>query len=156
MEFCGREPMDVLDKWDCMENPHKLGSESLRLAFHGASQHGQSAAVHNCRVPIGVGTLLVFSNYQMAHRVLRLHNTSATEASRDFVALFVLDPSAPAPPAGKECSGGATVVETDPVSCRDSNSSLSEPAGISGIIANRRRAEDAAKPAAVGAVEAVR
>ena len=97
MEFCGREPMDVLGRGDsCLEKIHQLGSESLRLAFRGASQSGKSAAVHNCRVPIGAGTLLVFSNYQMAHRVLRLHNTCATEASRDFVALFVLDPSAPA------------------------------------------------------------
>ncbi|CAE7029237.1 Cog5 [Symbiodinium sp. CCMP2592] len=60
------------------------------------SQSDKSAAVHNCRVPIGEGTLLVFSNYQMAHRVLRMKNTGKTEASRDFVALFVLDPSAPA------------------------------------------------------------
>ena len=44
----------------------------------------------------GKGTLLVFSNYQMAHRVLRMVNSSARDASRDFVALFVLDPAFPA------------------------------------------------------------
>lgn len=32
----------------------------------------------------------------MAHRVLRMVNTGAREASRDFVALFVLDPAFPA------------------------------------------------------------
>jgi len=98
MEFCGREPMDVLGAGDCSNNIDDLGSESLRVAFRGTSksQSDKSAAVHNCRVPIGEGTLLVFSNYQMAHRVLRMKNTGKTEASRDFVALFVLDPSAPA------------------------------------------------------------
>ena len=96
MEFCGREPMDVLGYGDCRVNINELGPESLRLAFRGTRKGGASTAVQNCRVPIGEGTLLVFSNYQMAHRVLRLKNTCATEASRDFVALFVLDPSAPA------------------------------------------------------------
>ena len=97
MEFCGREPMDVLGFGDCSNNIGGLGSKSLRQALRGGSKSdNSSAAVHNCRVPIGDGTLLVFSNYQMAHRVLRLKNTGSTEASRDFVALFVLDPSAPA------------------------------------------------------------
>ncbi|CAE7211102.1 unnamed protein product [Symbiodinium sp. CCMP2592] len=96
MEFCGREPMDVLGWGDCTNNVKGLGSESLRQALRGGGTSDKSAAVHSCRVPIGQGTLLVFSNYQMAHRVLRLRNTGSTEASRDFVALFVLDPSAPA------------------------------------------------------------
>ncbi|CAE7211096.1 unnamed protein product [Symbiodinium sp. CCMP2592] len=96
MEFCGREPMDVLGFGDCSNNIGGLGSRSLRQALRGASQSDNSSAVHNCRVPIADGTLLAFSNYQMAHRVLRLKNTGSTEASRDFVALFVLDPSAPA------------------------------------------------------------
>ena len=95
MEFCGREPMDVLGYGDCSNNIYDLGSKSLRQALRGEASDG-SSAVHNCRVPIGEGTLMVFSNYQMAHRVLRLKNTGSTEASRDFVALFVLDPSAPA------------------------------------------------------------
>lgn len=33
---------------------------------------------NNCQVPIKEGTLLVFSNYQMVHRVLKLINTSTT------------------------------------------------------------------------------
>ena len=37
----------------------------------------------------------MFSNYQMAHRVLRMVNTGPEEASRDFVALFILDPAFP-------------------------------------------------------------
>ena len=95
MEFCGREPMDVLGD-DCANSISGLGSKSLRKALRGESQNDKSSAVHNCRVPIGEGTLMVFSNYQMAHRVLRLKNIGSTEASRDFVALFVLDPSSPA------------------------------------------------------------
>ncbi|CAE7853580.1 unnamed protein product [Symbiodinium microadriaticum] len=96
MEFCGREPMDVVGYGDCRENIHDLGSKSLQQALRAGSKNDKSSAVHNCRVPIGEGTMMVFSNYQMAHRVLRLKNTGSTEASRDFVALFLLDPSAPA------------------------------------------------------------
>ncbi|CAE7370303.1 unnamed protein product [Symbiodinium necroappetens] len=96
MELSGREPMDVLGFGDCSNNISGLGSKSLREALRGGSKSDHSSAVHNCRVPIGDGTLLVFSNYQMAHRVLRLKNIGSTEASRDFVALFVLDPSSPA------------------------------------------------------------
>ena len=88
MEFCGREPMDVLGVGDCSNNVDEFSKDTLRAAFRGG-------AVHNCRVPIAEGTLLVFSNYQMAHRVLRLANTGPREASRDFVALFILDPSMP-------------------------------------------------------------
>eukprot|EP00529_Nitzschia_sp_RCC80_P017733 CAMPEP_0113443108 /NCGR_PEP_ID=MMETSP0014_2-20120614/1963_1 /TAXON_ID=2857 /ORGANISM="Nitzschia sp." /LENGTH=846 /DNA_ID=CAMNT_0000334043 /DNA_START=210 /DNA_END=2750 /DNA_ORIENTATION=+ /assembly_acc=CAM_ASM_000159 len=51
--------------------------------------------IPNCSVPIRSGTMLVFSNYQMAHRVLRMVNTSTERpASRNFVALFVMDPAA--------------------------------------------------------------
>ncbi|CAJ1400692.1 unnamed protein product [Effrenium voratum] len=91
MEFCGREPMDVLGYGDCSNNYEQFDAGSLRQAF----REGPETIVHNCRVPIGNGTLLVFSNYQMAHRVLRMVNSSKTEASRDFVALFVLDPAFP-------------------------------------------------------------
>jgi hypothetical protein len=56
---------------------------------------GTHPVIANCSVPIKKGTLLVFSNYQMAHRVLRMINTSQQHASsRQFVALFVLDPAA--------------------------------------------------------------
>ena len=91
MEFCGREPMDVIGAGDCSNNFQDLSKQTLLTALRG-----DGPAVHNCRVPIGEGTLLVFSNYQMAHRVLRLVNSSTSEASRDFVALFILDPSVPA------------------------------------------------------------
>ena len=43
-----------------------------------------STVLQNCRVPICEGTLLVFSNYQMVHRVLRMVNNNVdSEASRD-------------------------------------------------------------------------
>lgn len=83
MEFCGREPLDVLGIGDCDNNYYKLKSPAIR------------GALQRCRAPIKNGTLLVFSNYQMVHRVLRMVNTSSdTEASRDFVALFIIDPAA--------------------------------------------------------------
>ena len=42
----------------------------------------------------------MFSNYQMVHRVLRMVNKAVDrEASRDFVALFIVDPLHPLIPA---------------------------------------------------------
>ncbi|CAK9043076.1 Uncharacterized protein SCF082_LOCUS24687, partial [Durusdinium trenchii] len=90
MEFCGREPIDILGIGDCSNNFAEFTRDSLRHALRS-----EPRKVANCRVPIGQGTLLVFSNYQMAHRVLRMVNESSQEASRDFVALFVLDPAYP-------------------------------------------------------------
>lgn len=93
MEFCGREPMDVLGIGDCSNNYLNLNAESLRTALR-SQKDGTGAAVQNCRVPVTQGTLLVFSNYQMAHRVLRMVNKNTeAEASRDFVALFIIDPA---------------------------------------------------------------
>jgi len=55
----------------------------------------QYPIIPNCSVPVTTGTMLVFSNYQMAHRVLRMVNTSQEHpSSRKFVALFVMDPAA--------------------------------------------------------------
>ena len=51
----------------------------------------------HCRIPVKTGTLVVFSNYQFVHRVLRMAY-SCTEsanpeglASRDFLAFFIVD-----------------------------------------------------------------
>jgi len=51
------------------------------------------------RVAIEQGKLLVFNNLQAVHRVLELQNTGAVEASREFVALFVIHPRFPLPTA---------------------------------------------------------
>eukprot|EP00449_Zooxanthella_nutricula_P014079 CAMPEP_0198499934 /NCGR_PEP_ID=MMETSP1462-20131121/7907_1 /TAXON_ID=1333877 /ORGANISM="Brandtodinium nutriculum, Strain RCC3387" /LENGTH=635 /DNA_ID=CAMNT_0044228937 /DNA_START=113 /DNA_END=2017 /DNA_ORIENTATION=+ len=94
MEFCGREPMDVLGWGDCDNNWAQFKDTSLREALRATDADG-STATPPCRVPVSTGTLLVFSNYQMIHRVLRMVNTCAdAEASRDFVALFIIDPAA--------------------------------------------------------------
>ncbi|CAK9111759.1 unnamed protein product [Durusdinium trenchii] len=85
MEFCGREPLDVLAIADAGHNASSFDKASLKKAL-----------VDNkirCRVPICEGTLLVFSNHQLVHRVLRMINKSGSEASRDFVALFILNPA---------------------------------------------------------------
>jgi len=96
MEFCGREPMDVLGFGDCSNNFGKLSKDALRTAFRDKDATLGEPKVQSCRVPVKEKTLLVFSNYQMIHRVLRMVNTrSDAEASRDFVALFVIDPAMP-------------------------------------------------------------
>ncbi|CAE7206847.1 unnamed protein product [Symbiodinium sp. KB8] len=94
MEFCGREPMDVLGIGDCSNNFYKLTKDRLRSALRS-----DGSCLETCRVPISTGSLLVFSNYQVAHRVLRMVNRGSAEASRDFVALFLVDPARPLTPA---------------------------------------------------------
>jgi hypothetical protein len=54
-----------------------------------------------CRFPVKTGTLVVFSNYQMIHRVLKMTcngvdtNSPDGWASRDFVLFFIVDQSKP-------------------------------------------------------------
>jgi len=108
MEFCGREPADVLGCGDCSNNYQNLSRNAVRIA----SQQGRGLTF--CRASIEEGTLLVFSNYQFVHRVLRMVNESTTtEASRDFVALFVLDPAVrPLVPARAHISQAALMART--------------------------------------------
>jgi hypothetical protein len=50
----------------------------------------------HCKVDVTEGTMIVFSNYQLVHRVLRMKNESRFDvACRDFVALFILDQQHP-------------------------------------------------------------
>lgn len=52
--------------------------------------------VHRGRAPVAEGTCVVFSNHQLVHRILTMVNTSdATQANRDFVALFIIDQREP-------------------------------------------------------------
>jgi hypothetical protein len=51
----------------------------------------------HCQVPIQTGSLVVFSNYQMIHRVLRMRNHTKKTLARSFVALFFVDQRAPLP-----------------------------------------------------------
>ena len=50
MEFCGREPMDILGWGDCSNNYRSFGRESLRSALRGDAR--DPPKLTNCRVPI--------------------------------------------------------------------------------------------------------
>ena len=84
MEFLDRKPV-ALTHSDTRENPRNKWFLQEKLL------DGDHA---RCIVPVEEGTMLVFSNYQMAHRVLKMANRSAEQASRDFIALFIIDPAA--------------------------------------------------------------
>jgi len=94
LEFLDRQPFDVLGYGDtCNNNLDQYNRSTLRAALRPVD--GDCPIIPNCTVPVKTGTMIVFSNYQMAHRVLRMINTSTqTCASRNFVALFILDPAA--------------------------------------------------------------
>ena len=107
MEFCGREPLDFLGFGDGERNYRDFHRDSMRAAL----REGPESKVAHCRVPIREGTLLVFSNCQLVHRVLKMVNRGSSEASRDFVALFVLDPAfGPLKPARRVLSAGYDIV----------------------------------------------
>ena len=90
MEFADRSPMHIVD----------IGETDDTMPLRKVTRGGEDESVPHCTAPIDEGTLLVFSNYQMVHRVLSMVNESSEhEASRDFVALFVIDPLHPLVPA---------------------------------------------------------
>ena len=112
VEFLDRQPLDVLGVGDTMEqNLNNYNRSTLREALR---PDDGSPIIPNCAVAVKTGTLLVFSNYQMIHRVLRMINTSTqASASRDFVALFVLDPaSRPLVPARIHQAKPAAITRT--------------------------------------------
>lgn len=57
--------------------------------------------MRTCKVPVGEGTMVVFSNYELVHRVL-LMEAKTEPGSRDFVAFFVIDQKMPLPDA-RDC-----------------------------------------------------
>lgn len=46
-------------------------------------------------IPIQEGTLVAFSNLQLAHRVGLVSNPTATEGARGYIAFFIIDPANP-------------------------------------------------------------
>jgi hypothetical protein len=88
LEFFDSQPIGP-EFWvdgDCC--PTALSAEDF--AVHMANHAYQ-------KVPLQPGTMVVFSNFQLLHRVLRMwHDASSNdEASRDFVVFFVVDQRTP-------------------------------------------------------------
>jgi hypothetical protein len=86
LEFLSRKPRDD-EFWlhgDC--TPDKFRKEELQEFLE---------ELPHARVPMAEGTLVVFSNYQLVHRVLRMVNRSDKAASRDFLVLFIVDQRSP-------------------------------------------------------------
>ena len=94
LEFMDRRPAKE-DYWlggDC--EPSEFSQETVKKLLDD---------LPNCKVKVKEGTLVVFSNYQLVHRVLKMchekqdgGNGEATKmASRDFLAFFVVDQKRP-------------------------------------------------------------
>lgn len=90
------------------------------------------------RVPVDRGTLVVFSNYQLVHRVLRMEllqkarkPAGAHEGHRDFLAFFVIDQRHPLQSTANRPGDFAKPIETqtsrkDPELCSDSEEEAQE------------------------------
>ena len=86
LEFLSRKPRDE-EFWlhgDC--DPDLFRKEEVQEFME---------ELPHARVPMGEGILVVFSNYQLVHRVLRMVNRSDKVASRDFLVLFIVDQRTP-------------------------------------------------------------
>eukprot|EP00471_Norrisiella_sphaerica_P013442 CAMPEP_0184494596 /NCGR_PEP_ID=MMETSP0113_2-20130426/29098_1 /TAXON_ID=91329 /ORGANISM="Norrisiella sphaerica, Strain BC52" /LENGTH=746 /DNA_ID=CAMNT_0026880413 /DNA_START=134 /DNA_END=2371 /DNA_ORIENTATION=- len=83
LEFLPRDTNSLLDPWDIRQ----------------ARLEGEVRAFMQARVraKLKKGTLLVFSNYQLIHRVLRCKNKGNVPLSRDFVAIYFVDQAHPLP-----------------------------------------------------------
>lgn len=88
LEFIDRRPLEIVSSGDCSNTIEEFGRDPLKKSLRN-----EDKPIANCIVPTKTGTLLVFSNYQMAHRVLRMVNNGTTPAAREFVALFIMDPA---------------------------------------------------------------
>lgn len=84
LEFISRKPLDE-EIW-LQGDSNGFPKEALE-EFIGE--------LPRARVPMKEGTLVVFSNYQLVHRVLRMVNRSDQVASRDFLVLFLVDQRSP-------------------------------------------------------------
>jgi hypothetical protein len=86
LEFISRQPR---------ESEFWIGGDCSPDSFARAEATSLLDELPRCRVPMKQGTLIVFSNYQLVHRVLRMINHSSTRASRDFLVLFLVDQRSP-------------------------------------------------------------
>jgi len=83
-----------------------IGGDCTPDSFTTDDHESHLEEIPRCRVPIEKGTLLVFSNYQVVHRVLKMfypHSEKGDKhapcglASRDFLVLFISDQRSPLP-----------------------------------------------------------
>jgi hypothetical protein len=87
LEFIDKKPIED-ELWDDAD-------------FTTANAKEQVNHIPYCRIPVKSGTLVVFSNYQMIHRVLRMtcngvdSNSPDGNASRDFLLFFIVDQCKP-------------------------------------------------------------
>eukprot|EP01061_Rhynchopus_euleeides_P031595 TRINITY_DN52329_c0_g1_i1.p1 TRINITY_DN52329_c0_g1~~TRINITY_DN52329_c0_g1_i1.p1 ORF type:complete len:224 (+),score=61.64 TRINITY_DN52329_c0_g1_i1:44-673(+) len=90
MEFAAKDIHQVVYK-DSSSGYHFKKTDVVAPSADG---EGPANALLTCSVPVETGTVIVFSNYQMIHRVLKVVNTSPDPACREFAALFIVNPAA--------------------------------------------------------------
>eukprot|EP01103_Thecamoeba_quadrilineata_P002055 TRINITY_DN1194_c0_g1_i2.p1 TRINITY_DN1194_c0_g1~~TRINITY_DN1194_c0_g1_i2.p1 ORF type:complete len:445 (+),score=87.64 TRINITY_DN1194_c0_g1_i2:656-1990(+) len=101
LEFIDRRPI-IHNFWmggDC--TPTNFSKESAMNVLKG-NQMNQMGKLPRCKVDVKEGSLIVFSNYQLVHRVLKMQINSTGDkdnlgfaACRDFVAFFIVDQRVP-------------------------------------------------------------
>lgn len=93
-----------LEFMEKLNKPIDLTEDSQRVDFSFTHNKAKTTIdeVPHCHFPIKTGTLVVFSNYQLIHRVLKMKSQGKEDptapggfASRDFLAFFVVDQRSP-------------------------------------------------------------
>ena len=65
------------------------------IPFPTSKAKKKIASLPHCKVEVEQGTMLVFSNYQVVHRVLKMINETNSVLTREFLAFFVVDQTSP-------------------------------------------------------------
>eukprot|EP00754_Rhynchopus_humris_P035110 Rhum_TRINITY_DN16683_c0_g1::Rhum_TRINITY_DN16683_c0_g1_i1::g.164023::m.164023 len=95
MEFASKGRVEVVGYGDCAAQTY------FSLTPRQLKESMGNGVFRRCKVPVETGTVLVFSNHQMVHRVLKMVNRrgDGREASRDFAAMFIVNPRTKLPSA---------------------------------------------------------
>ena len=98
MEFSAQDVMDMLGYADCDDNGMDFKKQNLQRW----ANNKENGNLPIFKVPCETGTLLVFSNYQLVHRVLQIVNTEPQEGKRSFAALFIVNPAGERLPSSQD------------------------------------------------------
>jgi hypothetical protein len=92
--------LEIMDKRP-IENTLWLYGDCTPEDFSTKQAQEKVNSIPQCRIPVTKGTLVIFSNYQNIHRVLKMTCSDYDDespdgcASRDFLLLFIVDQTKP-------------------------------------------------------------
>ena len=87
--------IEFIDKRPLMQHIWTSTEGDLPCSLSHKSAVRKMSKLPHCTVEVKEGSLIVFSNYQMIHRVLAMINQSEKKITREFLCFFVVDQTTP-------------------------------------------------------------